>query len=168
MTRSLASRPRQDLQVFGEASDAAVEAQAEGGVLGELVAGANAEEQPTRGELLERTGHLGQQCRMAEAGREDHAADLDALGGRADGGHQRPGVGVGVEHARPRFEVEVVGDPDRVEADALGALGIAEHLAMVGLRQAAGSPRPRGTPKPMVRGSCHPEGRLDISLAPSG
>jgi hypothetical protein len=90
-----------DRQVLGEAVRAPIKGEAEGSMLGHLVAGADAEQQPTRGQLLQGAGHLGQQGRVAECGGRDQAADLDALGGRPDCREQRPGLGVRLEDIEP-------------------------------------------------------------------
>ena len=49
----------QDLEILGKAANAVVEAQAKRGVLGELIAGANAQQQATTRQLLQGAGQNG-------------------------------------------------------------------------------------------------------------
>ena len=123
----------QNLQVFVEAAHAVIEVEAKCSVFGDLVAGANAEQQATTGELLERTGHFGEQSRVAERRRHDHAPDLDPLGRDTDGRHQRPRFRIRVKDSGQGLKVEVVGHPDGVEPESLRALGILQHLAVIRL-----------------------------------
>ena len=56
----------------------------------------------------------------------DHLAEADRAGHLADRGHRRPTLEHGLLR-RPRDVVEVVVDPDRVEAEVLGLRGDSRH-----------------------------------------
>ena len=96
-----------------------VEGIAEGMVLRLVPAGAEPEDQPAAGDLLDRVRHLGQQGRVAETGATDQRADLDPLGDGRHAAQQRPafpGAQVSVVAGESAIKQEMIRNPERVES----------------------------------------------------
>jgi hypothetical protein len=97
-----------------EPRDEVVERQPERAELHLVPAAAEAEDEPTAGELVRRGRHAREQARWVERGAGDERAELDALGDPREPGERRPGI----PRAADRVAVEqMVADPHRVEAD---------------------------------------------------
>src|SRR5690242_17509565 len=129
---SLADEWDDDLEGLVEAGGEVVEGVAEGGELGLVPAGAEAENEAAAADLVNGVGDLGGEGGWAEGGAGDEGAELDAGGDGgegADDGEHLPGAGLG---AVGEAEDEVVGDPEGVEADLLSGLGLGLEVAEAG------------------------------------
>ena len=87
---------------------------------------ADAECQPARRDLVQRRRHLGQDRGMTELVAQHHMSDPDTFGTAEQRGGQRPRLHRRVvRHSR---RVEVVVEPDRVDAELLAAQRAMQHL----------------------------------------
>jgi len=132
----LALEQRQDdLERLVEAAGEVVERVAEGVVLGLVPAGAEAEQQAPAAHVVEGVGDLGEQGRVAEAVAGDEWPDGGGGGGLGDGAEQREGLPDAARLALVHddragvAEDQVVRNPERVDADALGRLRHVAQLA---------------------------------------
>src|SRR5215212_2559128 len=123
----------QDRKVLFEGADPALEVVAEGGVLVNLIAGPDPEQDAPVGQLLEGAGHLGQHAGVAEGRREDVGAELDLLGLHGDGGEQGPDFGERLDASRT-VEVVVIRQPDGVIAELFDLHAVRQHDFVAGER----------------------------------
>ena len=140
-----------DPQRLLEAADRVVEWEAERAVLEGDIAGPEPEDQPPVADGIEGRGHLGDEGGIAEVGAGDQRAELHVRHRHRQGGQEGPGLpGSGGRLLRdagwhrapggdPEFralDVQVIGEPEGVEADLGGQLGHAEDLVpRIGVRQ---------------------------------
>ena len=80
--RAVAQQGADDRERFGEAVDAVVVRESEGGVLTLVPAGAETEDQPPVGGGVDRRRHLGEHRRRVEARRRHQRPELDPIRGR--------------------------------------------------------------------------------------
>ena len=120
-----AEHPGDDLEVVAEGVHPLTdgrEAVAVGQPLVLLPAGADAELEAAAADDVERRGELGGQRRVAEAGADDHVAEPDTRGHHGQRGERRERL-EGDLVGRLGHRVEVVEDPQRLEAERLGLRG---------------------------------------------
>ena len=111
-----------DPQALLERVETALERHAERRELGLVPAGAQAEDEPPTADLVERLGHLREQRRVPQRHRRDVGAEPDPRHGDGERREQRHGFPGPAPRDRRVAEPEVVGDPERVEADGLAGL----------------------------------------------
>ena len=128
VSRAVAEKAGQHLDVVLEAAHQVIEGKAEGVEFGLVPAGADAEDEPPARGRLQRPCLAGELGRRPEGGTENEGAEFDPPGaGRnvaQEGERLRP-----TEEALPSaVQEEVIHDPDGVIAEAFRGHGVSHHL----------------------------------------
>ena len=96
-------------------------------VLGRVIAGSDAEDDPATGRMIESGGHLREDGRVPERVRQYEVADFDLVRHHCKGTQDRPALeAVVVQVAKERYQV--IPDEAGVEAGAIGQLPDPAHL----------------------------------------
>ena len=117
-----------DLEVLLESSDEVVERDAEGGVLGLVPAAAQSQDQSPARQVVEGLAHLRHEPGIPERRAHHECAQLDPLDHAGQRGEGRPGLVQALVGLVGEAEQQVVEDPDRIEADTLGAVREVDRL----------------------------------------
>ena len=126
-----AERLVQNLQGFGQSGGAVAEAapvEPALMMLGFDRPAADSQLKPSGGYLIQRGGHLGEQNRVPELVAQHQMSDAQSFGVTEQRGGQGPGF-QGVQVRRTRA-VEVVVEPQRVDAELFTSSGPVQHLGV--------------------------------------
>ena len=169
--RAVAEQAADDREGLLEPVDSMIERNPERPELRLVPAGAEAQDQPSARDLVDRVGALGEDGRVVERGAGDERPQLDPAGRGGDAREHRPGLPRTPRSPLPPAVEEVLAEPERVVAEVLERPGHVEELGpadlALDLRQ-LDSDLERASHRTMVAGRQDADGLISASRAGPG